>query len=315
MNKIVRRYLLSEFRTVPYPRIKFRHREKSVSPFHQERAMLAQQSPRWVCRMCLSAQSRSVRYRQLTQITTQENDSPDPVISDPHPVKEFPKLEHAKLARRVPLSEILAARAKEKEEKAQALKEKDSTATDQTASQDKGEPTSISSKTAKSKDETTTIPQSATGKLIKAIWDKPNTKSKSTPAKSAASPLVKSLRSIRLEGSKTAFPAAPITLFRKLNVPRHSPLEQIRDRVDGSLVPDPKFHPNDPLNSFLGFPRSATREGFKNKANSEETVLDKLQKTWSEDIVMTPVQPKEFRPIPTLEHGLDRVLFKYVPLS
>src|ERR1700731_566834 len=162
MNQIVRKYL-SEFRTVPYPRIKFRHREKISLSFHQERAMLAQQSQRWICRICLSAQSRSVRYRQLTQITTQESDSTDPVIPptpcDPAPVKEIPKLEHAKPARRVPLSEILAARAKKKEEKAQALKEKDSTATDQTASQDKGEPTSISSKTAKSKDETTTIPQ------------------------------------------------------------------------------------------------------------------------------------------------------------
>lgn len=281
--------------------------------------MLAQQSPRWVCRICLSTQSRSIRYRQLTQITTQESDSTDPVIpptsSDPPPVKKIPKLEHTKPARRVPLIEILAPRAKKKEEKAQALKEKNSTATDQTASQDKVEPTSISSKTGKSKNETTTKPQSATGKLIKAIRDKPNTKSKSTPFKSDASPLVKSLRSIRLEGSKTAFPAAPITLLRKPKVSRQSPLEQIRARVDGRLVSDPKFHPYDPLNSFLGFPRSAAREGIKNKANSEETALDNLKKTWSEDIVMTPVQPKEFRPIPTLEHGLDRVLFKYVPFS
>lgn len=279
--------------------------------------MLAQQSPRWVCRICLSAQPRRIQYRQLTQITTEQSDSTDPVIpptpSLPDLLKETIVLKSAKLARRVPLSEIIAARAKKKEEKAQASNEEDSPVTDQAGSENAVEPKSKPSKTAKSKDEATKT-ESPTGKLMKVMRNKSKSKSESAPSESAPSSLVKSLRSNWLDANKTSFPAAPITHIRKTKVSRQSPLEQIRARVD-ELVSDPKFHPNDPLNSFLGFPGSATRDGTKVKASSAQTILEGLQKTWSEDIVMTPVQPKEFRPIPTLEHGLDRVLFKYVPFS
>jgi hypothetical protein len=149
-------------------------------------------------------------------------------------------------------------------------------------------------------------------KLLNVKLDKAKTKSNHAKHTPAASAPVKSKRSLSFEATKMPFPTAPITRLRKTKASRPSPLDLIRARMDGQLVPDPKFHPADPLNSFLRFPGSAKREDVEIKANSaDETIFDEDKTTWSEDIVMTPIQPKEFRPIPTLEHGLDRVLFKY----
>ena len=77
------------------------------------------------------------------------------------------------------------------------------------------------------------------------------------------------------------------------------------------IFADPKIHPADPLNSFVAFPGSAAREITVQEATQSD--LEHRERIWSEDITMMPIQPKEQRPIPTLEHGLDRVLFKYFP--
>jgi hypothetical protein len=77
-------------------------------------------------------------------------------------------------------------------------------------------------------------------------------------------------------------------------------------------IADPKIHPADPTNAYPEFPGTAAREVVREKANVSD--LNHLERVSSEDIIMTPIHPKEQRPVPTLEHGLDRVLFKYPTL-
>ena len=102
-------------------------------------------------------------------------------------------------------------------------------------------------------------------------------------------------------------PSAPIIrIVHKTSHPRKSspkrPLSRARTHVLTQSLPDPKVHPADPINQFPEFPGTAAREIV-----TEEKDGNRL---WSESIEMTPIQSKEFRPVPTLEHGLDRVLFK-----
>jgi hypothetical protein len=129
--------------------------------------------------------------------------------------------------------------------------------------------------------------------------------------KSNAEP-IESRRSKNLEKADTPLPSAPTTrLVHKAPSPRkpagkQRPLPRARSYVVTQSLPDPKIHPADPINQFPEFPGTAAREIV-----SEEMKVNGLgQKLWSESIEMTPIQPKEFRPVPTLEHGLDRVLFK-----
>ena len=74
-------------------------------------------------------------------------------------------------------------------------------------------------------------------------------------------------------------------------------------------MPNTNIHPADPLNSFTAFPGSAVREVVKEYEVPAE--LEHRERLWSEDIKMNPIPPSEVRPVPVLEHGLDRVLFKY----
>ena len=60
------------------------------------------------------------------------------------------------------------------------------------------------------------------------------------------------------------------------------------------------------MTQFPEFPGTAARE----IVSEEITPNDISAKIWSESIEMAPIQPEEIRPVPTLEHGLDRVLFK-----
>ena len=76
------------------------------------------------------------------------------------------------------------------------------------------------------------------------------------------------------------------------------------------IIAERKIHPADPTNAYPEFPGTAVREVVRETVESAEVNKQRLS---SEDIIMTPIQPKEYRPVPTLEHGLDRVLFKYSP--
>src|SRR3981189_3648656 len=62
--------------------------------------MLAQQSPRFICRVCLSAQARSVRYRRLTQVREQSTDSSQNNDAATNETSQ----------RRIPLKELLERR-------------------------------------------------------------------------------------------------------------------------------------------------------------------------------------------------------------
>src|SRR5271170_4060431 len=64
--------------------------------------MLAQQSPKWICRICLSTRART-QYRRLTQATAQSPNPADENVTSIPPISA----PNEKI-RRVPLSELLA---------------------------------------------------------------------------------------------------------------------------------------------------------------------------------------------------------------
>jgi len=123
---------------------------------------------------------------------------------------------------------------------------------------------------------------------------------------------IESRRSKNLEKADTPLPSAPTTRIvhkapsHRKPAGKQSPYLRARSYVVTQTLPDPKIHPADPINQFPEFPGTAARE----IVSEEMKTNDISQKLWSESIEMTPIQPKEFRPVPTLEHGLDRVLFK-----
>lgn len=143
----------------------------------------------------------------------------------------------------------------------------------------------------------------------------------STQAQDHEKPLpepIQSRRSRALEKSHSPIPSAPATrlrhkpppVTRKLAATQTkafvSPLARAYQVTQG--VPDSKIHPGDPLFANSGYNGSAVREIVTQEA--ERRGSDNCERIWSEDIEMKPIQPPEFRPVPTLEHGLDRVLFK-----
>jgi hypothetical protein len=120
-----------------------------------------------------------------------------------------------------------------------------------------------------------------------------------------------------LETLDIPLPSAPQTRLRlpiSLNAPG-SPLSQARIKAveETQTLPQTQIHPADPINSFASFPGSAVREVVKEF--EEPGNLEHRERIWSEDIEMKAVQPLEVRPIPVLEHGLDRVLFKYLHIK
>jgi hypothetical protein len=84
-------------------------------------------------------------------------------------------------------------------------------------------------------------------------------------------------------------------------------------------------HPADPASGIPSFPGSAAREIVRQVQNlqeeEEETKVGPRKrgamysgvKVSARDVEMRPIHPKDPRPVPTLEHGLDRVLFKSPP--
>src|SRR5208282_1546801 len=73
------------------------------------RRMLAQRSPKWICRICLNIQTRSHQSRKLTQISDPSTNPAENNVAQisPHG-KELP-------IRRVPLRELLNAKRKAEE--------------------------------------------------------------------------------------------------------------------------------------------------------------------------------------------------------
>jgi hypothetical protein len=304
--------------------------------------MLAQQTPKWICRLCLSAKTRPIQYRGLTQSSGAGDESAENNVSRIHPNGESTA---DKPVPRIPLRELLEARRME-----------DDAAKPEPLDKSRDFKKSGASKDIKSleiphgSDKATTDSQklpfnvkspqrhhsmryatNVTAQKVakQSIANKSETQSKPSPddtsTATADNEPIRSLRAKNLDKDNTPLPFAPTTRILnktshqvKRKVPLHwkatakSPLNQIRAREYKltQTVADPKIHPADPLNSFPAFPGTAAREVITEQVVSNK--LEHLERIWSEDIKLTPVQPKEKRPIPVLEHGLDRVLFKYV---
>lgn len=331
--------------------------------------MLAQQSPRYICRVCLAAQSRSGRYRQVTQIRRLSTQSTEPTQNS----EAAANVDESQ--RRIPLRELIERRKLESqlsaaepleesfnpEEKAngqQSLGEKNDANTGESEkSQELSKESNKEKMTPPTKHAPSARPKKFSMNLFRKIQWQSNTQkqphhnqkraptssststtqqssptdsSTSTPSASTAttesltpiSDAIQSRRSKRLETPDIPLPSAPTTKLRTkpLRPTRRvigspdavSPLARARAYQVTQTSSDPKIHPGDPINSHDAFPGTAVRDIVTEEIQASE--LDHRDRIWSEDIKMTPVQPKELRPVPTLEHGLDRVLFKYLPL-
>jgi hypothetical protein len=300
--------------------------------------MLAQQTPKWICRICLSAKTRSIQYRSLTQSSGAGDESPENNVSRIGPNGESTPDTPVP---RIPLRELLAARRMEEDaakseplDKSRNFKKsgasKDTKSFEIPHGSDKAKTEGLPSN-VKSPQRHHSMRYASNVTSQKAAEESntnmSETLSEPSPddAATADHEPIRSRRAKNLDKDNTPLPSAPTT--RILNKTSHqvkrklslhwkatakSPLNQIRAREYKltQTVADPKIHPADPLNSFSAFPGTAAREVITEQVVSNK--LEHLERIWSEDIKLTPVQPKEKRPIPVLEHGLDRVLFKYV---
>ena len=276
--------------------------------------MLAQQTPRSLCRACLYTQAGSIRYRSLGQVRCQSTESTQ--NNDSANVEETP--------RRIPLRELIERRKLDSPLTAEPLAPKPaSPASPASAAQ----PRRFSMNIFRTKKQVPPtppepLPAESPNSTSPAQQPSPADSESSNPSKSTSTTepktptadAVQSKRSKRLETPNDPLPSAPATRLRAKwlrtrrvsSSPDESPLARAR-AYQVQTPSDPKVHPGDPLNTHNPFPGTAVREIVTEQA---ETGLDRAPRVWSEDIKMTPVQPKEIRPVPTLEHGLDRVLFK-----
>ena len=320
--------------------------------------MLVQRSPKLICRICLSIQTRSKQSRRFTQISgPSTNPAENNVAQISSPGKELP-------IRRVPLRELLNAKRKAEEMPTpEPLEKSMKKGNDQEQVQAKENETALDSKSESQKvgeqsvgqgvQKTSTAHTTAKRYLrpkrfsmnfwpynaLKSSQTQANTTSQTstepslepTQSPSAASDAAKppsqsenhvtepvqSLRSKKLEPSMLPLPSAPTTRLR-----RPSPIKRKTTSFHKSkppkvqpvaytvshIIAERKIHPADPTNAFPEFPGTAVREVVRETVESDE--MNTQERLSSEDIIMTPIQPKEYRPVPTLEHGLDRVLFK-----
>ena len=130
-----------------------------------------------------------------------------------------------------------------------------------------------------------------------------------------------SRRTKQLELPDTPLPNAPqIRLRRKVaKLASRRPNEKVSSKVIRP-VQEPQ-HPGDPENDVPALPgrfssetlRDLQGNGSKKGKKGRFLRPSPLGRISAQDIQMKPIQPKEHRPIPTLEHGLDRVLFKFPP--
>src|SRR5579859_1105944 len=288
--------------------------------------MLAQQSPRFICRVCLSAQTTSVGYRRFVQVREQSTDSSsnnDAANNDNSP-------------RRIPLKELLERRKLEPQTAAEPLDESKKAGH---ATHSQARPRKFSMDFFRKKrirkephqSDATQTTSNATLQPTSTDQQSPNadsvasTDAESTTSSETTPPVpdpIHSRRSKRLETPDIPLPSAPTTRLRTKHLrPRRvshspdavSPLARARAYQAVQTAFDPKIHPGDPINTHTAFPGTAVREIITEQVEVGD--LDHRERIWSEDIKMTPIQPKEIRPVPTLEHGLDRVLFKYPPFS
>jgi hypothetical protein len=339
--------------------------------------MLAQRSPKWICRICLTIQTRSSQSRGLTQISGQSSNS-----TESNAAQISPKSKTAPI-RRVPLRELLNAkreggessnpepldksfgvgedggtRRQESEAKYDMVQPSKGLAAKEQSENMKNAVPSIHTPSTTIKKHIRSKPfamsffpnkapypaqksklpvsqvftQSSSPQMQSSTTnsESPESITSSEPHESAveggksdkpSTEAVQSRRSKSLEPSHVPLPTAPTTRIRRLTPVKGKP-GLIKGRSKKPPFPpasytvirtvaEPKVHPGDPTNAFPEFPGSAVREVIREKADASE--LDHLERISSEDIIMTPIHPKEYRPVPTLEHGLDRVLFKYIP--
>jgi hypothetical protein len=122
--------------------------------------------------------------------------------------------------------------------------------------------------------------------------------------------VVRSLRAKTLEQDTSPLPSAPTTRIRNKTFSKKEKASHRRKSTSASLVT--KLRKNE---SKKTIPTSQIQRGISpEESTCEQAELPKIERIWSESIEMTPVKPQEQRPIPTLEHNLDRVLFKYLTL-
>ena len=166
---------------------------------------------------------------------------------------------------------------------------------------------------------------------------------KADRVKSSSEPafLSRRLRALEQEEDNTPIPSAPRTLLR---LPNTSPSPLKVSRLQRTTAPSPitvtPFSPFQRTKYIVAqiikessSPTTTKRitavrgaadepaqndedlpaEGTSGQVLGDGTETGRLR---PEDIKMVPVKPLVERPVPTLEHGLDRVLFKYLlPLS
>ena len=128
-----------------------------------------------------------------------------------------------------------------------------------------------------------------------------------------------SRRTKQLELPDTPMPSAPQTRLRS-KAAKLVRSEKVSYKVTHP-VQESQQHPDDPANKVPLFPGSAARKVIrevmkgagKGSKKGKSLRPSPSERISAKDIQMKPIEPKEHRPVPTLEHGLDRVLFKFPP--
>ena len=130
-----------------------------------------------------------------------------------------------------------------------------------------------------------------------------------------------SRRTKQLELPDTPMPSAPQTRLRSkaAEIASYQPSKKVSYKVT-QPVQGSQQHPDDPANKVPLFPGSAARRVVREMMNEvngskkgKSLRPSPSERIAAKDIQMKPIEPKEHRPVPTLEHGLDRVLFKFPP--
>jgi hypothetical protein len=308
--------------------------------FGYNQAMLASRSPRYICRLCRACQSPfSTQSPRLNPVAGQVPSAPEngavPIASN-----------RAVTPRRVPLSELLARRLSAKPDDEAEVKSSGQKK-EKASSKELQEPTPISPKPNDSKKSTSAkskTSNSTSQKVHNPVRSTTKSKSSSqqssklkTHASNGDKPAM--TRRIKdLENPKDPMPSAPpifLNRWDRDHSPRRRPQrDQHRDRPIEHVsyqithvIQEQVGHPADPASGIPAFPGSAAREIVRQVQHLQEEEVEtkvgprKRGGTYNgvrisaKDVEMKPIHPKDPRPVPTLEHGLDRVLFKFSPFK
>lgn len=244
--------------------------------------MLAQHSPKWICRLCVTGRIRTLQCRGLSQINDPPNEPTKNTLTktdaNAKPQTDAP-------IRRVPIRELLALRRDQ----------------DIVAPEPLIKPSNTGEK--RSHAEKSSVRSQAQSPIDPRVAE-------IVTAHTETVSVVRSRRTKTLEHDTSPLPSAPTTRIRSKTFSKKENASPRRKSTSSSLVT--KLRKNE---SQQTIPSSQIQRGTSSEESTcEQADLPKIERIWSESIEMTPVKPQEQRPIPTLEHNLDRVLFKYLTL-